>query len=105
MICCRLTNLLKEHKPYFLRVAPYIVADLLQYFETYTLCPEVKVSGFTCSVSFFDGSECHWVKVKIVYVLDSGVIYQFGSTYFEFIVLNMETKSHNLAFKNLEVVL
>jgi hypothetical protein len=28
-------------------VAGYIVADLLQHFETYTLYPEVKVSGFT----------------------------------------------------------
>jgi len=38
--------LLKEHKPHFVRVAGYMVADLLQYFETYTLYPEVKVSGY-----------------------------------------------------------
>jgi hypothetical protein len=71
MFCCRLTNLLKEHKPYFLRVAAYIVADLLQYFETYTLYPEVKVSGCTCTVNFFDGSKCHWVKIKIIYILNN----------------------------------
>jgi hypothetical protein len=58
--------LLKEHKQYFLRVAAYIMADLLQYFETYTLYPEVKVSWCRCTVSPFDDSKYCWVKVKLV---------------------------------------
>lgn len=54
MFCCRLTNVFKEYKPHFVRVAAYIVADLLRYFETYTLYPEVKVSGYTCAINYFD---------------------------------------------------
>lgn len=66
---CRLTNLLKEHRPHFVRVAGYMVADLLQYFETYTLYPEVKVSGYT--FSGFSGSEMLLGESKSSYVLDS----------------------------------
>jgi hypothetical protein len=62
MSYCRLTNLLKEHKPHFVRVAGYMVADLLQYFETYTLYPEVKVSGYI--FSGFCGFEMFLVEIK-----------------------------------------
>jgi hypothetical protein len=65
---CRLTNLLKEHKPHFVRVAGYMVADLLQYFETYTLYPEVKVSG--CTFGRFSDSEMLLGESKSSYVLD-----------------------------------
>ncbi|KAJ9592670.1 hypothetical protein L9F63_015666, partial [Diploptera punctata] len=39
----RLTNCFKDHKAHFARVAPYLIADLLQMFETYTFYPQVKV--------------------------------------------------------------
>lgn len=55
VFCCRLTNVLKEYKPHFVRVSAYIVADLLRYFETYTLYPEVKVSGYPCAINYFHG--------------------------------------------------
>lgn len=55
----RLTNLLKEHKPYFVRVAAYIVADLLQYFETYTLYPEVKIHYSNCIHSLLSICDSH----------------------------------------------
>jgi hypothetical protein len=41
-----------------------MVADLLQYFETYTLYPEVKVSG--CTVTGISGSEMLLCVVKAV---------------------------------------
>lgn len=56
--------MLKEHKPHFVRVAGYMVADLLQYFETYTLYPEVKVSGYT--FTGVSGSEMLLGDVKAV---------------------------------------
>jgi hypothetical protein len=55
MFFCRLTNVFKECKPHFVRVAAYIVADLLRYFETYTLYPEVKVSGCAHAINYCDG--------------------------------------------------
>ncbi|PNF39825.1 hypothetical protein B7P43_G03174 [Cryptotermes secundus] len=55
----RLTNLLKEHKPYFVRVAAYIVADLLQFFETYTLYPEVKIHYSNCIHSLLSICDSH----------------------------------------------
>ena len=64
MFYYRLTNLLKEHKPHFVRVAGYMVADLLQYFETYTLYPEVKVSGYI--FTGINGSEMLLGVVKAV---------------------------------------
>lgn len=41
-----------------------MVADLLQYFETYTLYPEVKVSGYT--LTGISGSEMLLGVVKAV---------------------------------------
>jgi len=41
-----------------------MVADLLQYFETYTLYPEVKVSGYT--FTGISGSEVLLGVVKAV---------------------------------------
>jgi hypothetical protein len=71
MFCCRLTNVFKEYKPHFVRVAAYIVADLLRYFETYTLYPEVKVSGCAHAINYCDGFKYHWMKVKTVHILGS----------------------------------
>jgi hypothetical protein len=55
----RLTHLLKEHKPHFVRVAGYMVADLLQYFETYTLYPEVKIHYSNCIHSLLSICDSH----------------------------------------------
>jgi hypothetical protein len=72
MFHCRLTNSLKEHKPHFVRVAAYIVADLLQCFETHTLYPEVKVS----IISYFVGSKMSQDEIQNSLHI---AVYQYGS--------------------------
>ncbi|PSN53547.1 hypothetical protein C0J52_09174 [Blattella germanica] len=47
----RLTNTFKNNKPHFARLAPYLVADFLHIFETYTLYPEIKLH-YTNSIHF-----------------------------------------------------
>ncbi|XP_069682765.1 unhealthy ribosome biogenesis protein 2 homolog [Periplaneta americana] len=55
----RVTNMLKERKAHFVRIGAYIIADLLQQFESYKFYPQVKIHYSNCIYSLLSICDNH----------------------------------------------